>query len=92
KKNLYEYLKHIRGRQDIVINLRTIAYDMIELAYSSSCVVAIIPMQDILELGSEYRMNRPGIANGNWGMRLPQDYLGNIDGEKLNGLRGKYNR
>ena len=92
KKNLYEYLKHIRGRQDVVINLRTIAYDMIELAYSSSCVVAIIPMQDILELGSEYRMNRPGIANGNWGMRLPQDYLGNIDCEKLNGLRGKYNR
>jgi 4-alpha-glucanotransferase len=31
--------------------------------------LAIIPLQDILGLGSEARMNTPGLAEGNWGWR-----------------------
>jgi 4-alpha-glucanotransferase len=35
---------------------------------------AIIPMQDLLELGPEGRMNRPSMGNGNWEWRLlPQE-------------------
>lgn len=92
KKNLHEYLQRIRHKQDIIIDADTIAFDLIELAYSSSCVVAMIPLQDMLELGSEYRMNRPGIAEGNWNLRLPQDYLGRINVEKVNKLRKRYDR
>jgi 4-alpha-glucanotransferase len=35
--------------------------------------MAIVPMQDVLALGSEARMNTPGVATGNWGWRLPPD-------------------
>lgn len=35
-------------------------------AFSSVANLAIVPMQDILELGSEDRMNIPGTVTGNW--------------------------
>ena len=34
--------------------------------------VAIIPGQDLLGLGSEARMNRPGVEHGNWAFRLDE--------------------
>ena len=37
--------------------------------------LAIVPAQDVLGLGSEARMNRPGIAEGNWGWRLEHGQL-----------------
>jgi 4-alpha-glucanotransferase len=50
-------------------------WDMIRLALASVAAVAIIPMQDILGLGSEARMNIPGKAKGNWGWRFLADQL-----------------
>jgi 4-alpha-glucanotransferase len=46
------------------------AWSLIELAYSSVASLAIVPMQDALGLGSEARMNTPGLATGNWSWRL----------------------
>ena len=43
---------------------------MIELALSSRARLAIVPLQDVLGLGSEARMNTPGTAEGNWKWRL----------------------
>ena len=37
--------------------------------------VFIMPMQDVLALGSSARMNRPGKRAGNWNWRLPLDAL-----------------
>ena len=34
---------------------------------------AIVPLQDVLGLGSEARMNTPGLAEGNWTWRAPDD-------------------
>jgi 4-alpha-glucanotransferase len=45
-------------------------WSLIELALSSRARLAIVPLQDVLGLGSEARMNRPGVAEGNWGWRL----------------------
>jgi len=45
-------------------------WDFIRLALMSVADTAIIPMQDILGLGSEARMNLPGKAEGNWCWRL----------------------
>jgi 4-alpha-glucanotransferase len=45
-------------------------WSLIELALSSPAELAIVPAQDVLGLGAEARMNRPGIAEGNWGWRL----------------------
>jgi len=35
----------------------------------------MMPAQDILELGSEARMNRPGVVGGNWAWRLEPGQL-----------------
>ncbi|NOQ15032.1 MAG: 4-alpha-glucanotransferase, partial [Methyloprofundus sp.] len=48
---------------------------LIGTAFSSVANLAIIPMQDILELGSEYRMNTPGTVNGNWKWQFFWDQL-----------------
>lgn len=43
---------------------------MIRLAFKSTAATAIIQIQDLLGLGSSARMNRPGVALGNWRWRL----------------------
>jgi 4-alpha-glucanotransferase len=43
---------------------------MIRLALMSVAHTAVIPLQDILGVGSEGRMNTPGRASGNWGWRF----------------------
>jgi 4-alpha-glucanotransferase len=45
-------------------------WSLVELALQSPAVLSIIPAQDVLGLGSEARMNRPGISKGNWRWRL----------------------
>lgn len=52
-----------------------IVKDMIRLAYSSVADIVIIPMQDLLRLGSEARMNFPGKPNGNWMWRFKWDQV-----------------
>ena len=45
-------------------------WGLIELAMRSRAALAIIPAQDVLGLGSEARMNRPGTIRGNWSWQL----------------------
>ena len=47
-----------------------IQWDLIALALRSAANTAIYPLQDILGLGSEARMNVPGRENGNWAWRF----------------------
>ena len=50
-------------------------YDLIELALSSIANLAVVPMQDYLELtNDEGRMNTPAVADGNWSWRLSARY------------------
>ena len=44
--------------------------ELIRMALMSVCRLAIIPMQDLLGLGSEARMNTPGTNSGNWRWRM----------------------
>ncbi len=46
------------------------AGDFIRLAYSSTARWAVVPMQDLLGLGSAARMNTPGTVEGNWRWRM----------------------
>jgi len=39
---------------------------LVELAWSSPAPLSVVPMQDLLRLGTEARMNRPGVGAGNW--------------------------
>ena len=47
-----------------------VAYDFIRGVMSSCADTAIVPLQDVLVLGSEARMNTPGVAGGNWQWRF----------------------
>lgn len=48
---------------------------MVRLALASRARLAVLPMQDVLGLGAEARMNRPGIEGGNWTWQLSLDAL-----------------
>jgi 4-alpha-glucanotransferase len=50
-------------------------WGMIELAMQSRASLALVPAQDVLGLGSDARMNRPGVAGGNWSWRLERGQL-----------------
>ena len=49
------------------------AWPLIRAAEASVAEMAIVPAQDLLELGSEARMNTPAVAAGNWGWRAPEN-------------------
>jgi len=45
-------------------------WQLLELALASSAELAVVPLQDLLELGDEARFNTPGTLGGNWCWRL----------------------
>ncbi|NUN10889.1 MAG: 4-alpha-glucanotransferase [Ignavibacteriaceae bacterium] len=52
-----------------------ITFELIRAAYRSVANIVVIPMQDVLNLGSEARMNFPGRLGGNWGWRFTWDQI-----------------
>jgi 4-alpha-glucanotransferase len=50
-------------------------WTLIRAALASVADTALIPLQDVLSLGSEARMNLPGRASGNWSFRFRWDQL-----------------
>ena len=52
----------------------------------------IIPIQDLLALGADSRMNLPGVANGNWGFRLSFEQLATFPTEYLKRMNGIFGR
>jgi 4-alpha-glucanotransferase len=45
------------------------------LAWSSPAALAIAPLQDVLNLGNQARMNFPGCPDGNWRWRCTDEML-----------------
>ncbi len=66
--------------------------DLLRLAMGSVANMVIIPMQDILGLGQEARMNRPSTVSGNWEWRLVPEQLTSECGEFLRELTCIYGR
>lgn len=62
-------------RRYLRVDGHDIAWDFIRLAMMSTAVLAVIPMQDAMNLGSEARMNTPAVAAGNWAWRYRSDQL-----------------
>lgn len=55
--------------------LQSVHWQLINMVFNSASHTAIAPMQDVLGLGNDARMNLPGEAQGNWGWRLLNDQL-----------------
>ena len=72
---------HVRRLLNVSGN--DIAWDLIRYAYSSSANTAIIPIQDVLCLDEDARMNTPSVSVGNWQFRFKDNLLTD---EKANGL------
>lgn len=51
-------------------NAKDIHWKLIELAMTSRANLSIIPMQDIMSLGEEARMNTPGTIDNNWNWQI----------------------
>jgi 4-alpha-glucanotransferase len=47
-------------------------WPLIRATEASVAQLAVVPAQDLLELGSEARMNTPAVAAGNWSWRAPE--------------------
>ncbi|WP_208596288.1 4-alpha-glucanotransferase [Desulfovermiculus halophilus] len=56
-------------------NGREIHWDLIRLALGSVAATAVFPLQDVLGLGTQARMNLPGSASGNWEWRFTFEQL-----------------
>jgi len=68
KRELADYLGH-------QVTASSVHQDLIRLALGSPADLVILPMQDVLGLGPDARMNRPAVSRGNWLWQLRDDQL-----------------
>jgi 4-alpha-glucanotransferase len=69
RRNLLTYLKRPR------LEAPEAAGELMRLAWASVAALAVVPLQDLLNLDSSARMNRPGEAGGNWDWRVAEGML-----------------
>jgi 4-alpha-glucanotransferase len=80
RRNFWGCLKRAGG------DSRETAPALMSLAWSSIAALAIAPLQDVLNLGREARMNVPGRTGGNWHWRCTADMLRGPAFERLREL------
>ena len=70
----------------------TVSWDLMRLGAASVATLSIVPMQDVLALGSEARMNTPSTAEGNWEWQLlPGEASVDVEG-RLRDLAATFGR
>jgi 4-alpha-glucanotransferase len=80
RQNLSRYLKQPAGNGFMA------APALVRVAWSSRAALAMAPLQDLLNLGTEARMNVPGRAAGNWRWRATEEMLRAVDFQWLRDL------
>ena len=69
------------------------SYDyLLRTMFASHADTLIIPVQDMLLFGSDTRINKPGIAEGNWAYRVTKEQFWRIDRNKFKYLNYLYGR
>jgi 4-alpha-glucanotransferase len=86
RQNFWSYLNRAPGTS------ADAAPELMRLTWSSPAALAIAPLQDLLNLGSEARMNVPGRADGNWRWRVREDMLSSQAFQRLQDLTESSNR
>ena len=67
-------------------------WPLIRAALASRAYLAILPMQDLLALDGDHRMNVPGTAEGNWTWRFSWDRIPAALGARVRRMIGIYGR
>jgi 4-alpha-glucanotransferase len=81
-----------RVRRYLARDGHDISWDLVRLAYASVAAMAVVPLQDLLKLGSEARMNYPSRAQGNWQWRFGATQLSGEVSGRLRELALLYGR
>lgn len=84
--------ERISGYLGREVTERTVHWDFVKLAMKSVANTVIIPMQDILGLGGNKRMNLPASTDGNWEWRLLERQLSPALVRKLKAVTERYGR
>ncbi len=90
-QTLPEHVKH-HVREYLAIDGHDIHWDLIRAACASVADTVIVPMQDVLGLPTEQRMNYPGKAEGNWSWRFSWADVGPLPAPRLRALCELYRR
>lgn len=80
------------ARDYLVFDGSDAGWAFIRAACASVAELAIYPLQDVLRLSGEHRMNKPGTAEGNWGWRFTWADVGPEHAALLNQLTRLYGR
>ncbi|WP_378951682.1 bifunctional glycogen debranching protein GlgX/4-alpha-glucanotransferase [Pelosinus sp. sgz500959] len=87
-----QFVQQQLGINDREIQSAEMSWKLVEFTYQSHANTLIIPMQDILCLGSQGRMNMPGTVGSNWDWRCRKESLTSELSHKLLELVEKYKR
>jgi 4-alpha-glucanotransferase len=79
-------------RRYLNVSGEDVSWDMIRLALSTTGAFAVVPIQDVMGLGTDARMNQPGQATGWWRFRYTEEMLKDEYAERLAYLTGLYHR
>ena len=83
RRGIYDYLGNIQ---------EPMPWALIRAALASTANLAVIPMQDVLSLGKNHRMNTPGVRDGNWSWRFQWSQVNGDIVERLRHLVKMYGR
>ena len=86
RQRVWKYLNRPEG------DSREVSAALMRTVWSSAAGLVIAPLQDLLNLGSESRMNVPGRAEGNWRWRCNEEMLSAPAFEQLRDLTQATNR
>ena len=79
-------------RRYLDISGESIEWDLIRAASASVAALSIVPLQDVLGLGSDARMNQPGLGEGSWEWRFSWQQVAPWHAERLAELSRLYGR
>ena len=79
-------------RRYMSIDGNNVSWDFIALAMKSVAKYAIFPLQDVMRMDSDARMNTPGTLEGNWIWRYSKEQLKSEDAKNLRNMTELYGR
>ncbi len=65
---------------------------VIRTLWRSGAVLTVVQLQDLCGYGGDARMNRPGVAEGNWSFRATKEAIDSIDAAFIRGITELYRR